>query len=198
MVPGIQSQTMDELSHILEQARDLIAQKGFAATSLEDIAEASGVAVSLLTETFKRRENVLFILTRQTLHNLLRLSKAATVGAKNPAETLERLIKVFINFTENNTDEMIVLAKADPTLLLDMSRFPNKECNFLREEYLDLYQSAIAWGVAEKYFDGVDPAKAAKVIVLLLFGTGGQLCRDFNVSYLSDEILAFVLKRFSG
>jgi len=147
---------------------------------------------------FKKKENILFILARQTQHNILRLSKAATVGAKDPVETLKRLVKVYINYIENNTDEMIALAKADPCLRLDLTHFPNKEYNFLRDEYLHLYKSAIDWGLREKLFTGVDPEQAATVIVALLHGICRQLCTDYTVSYLAEEILVFIEKRFAG
>jgi AcrR family transcriptional regulator len=188
---------MDNLPDILLAAKDLIVRNGFEATSIQDIARQSGVDAQAVLAYFPKKENILFILARQTRYNILKLSKAATVGAKDPVETLKRLVKVYINYTENNTDEMIVLAKADPFLRLDLSRFPNKEYDFLRDEYLYLYTSAIDWGIREKYFTGVEPQHAAKVIVALLNGVCTQLCTDFTVSYLADEILSFVEKRFA-
>ncbi|MBF0481539.1 MAG: TetR/AcrR family transcriptional regulator [Desulfovibrionaceae bacterium] len=186
------------LPEILRAARDLIVRNGFEATTIHDIARLAGVEAEAVVTLFKKKENILFILARQTRHNILRLSKAATVGSKEPVDTLKRLVKVFINYTENNTDEMIVLAKADPSLRLDLSRFPNKEYDFLRDEYLYLFESAIDWGIRENHFEGVVSRHAAKVVVSLLNGVCTQLCTDFTVSYLAEEILMFVEKRFAG
>ena len=188
---------MDKLPEILRAAKDLIVRNGFEATTIQDIAKQSGVDAETVLGYFQKKENILFIIARQTRYDILKLSKAATVGAKSPVETIQRLVKVYINYIENNTDEMIVLAKADPSLRLDLSRFPNKEYDFLRDEYLYLYTSAIEWGIREKYFAGIEPHHAAKVIVSLLNGIGTQLCTDFTVSYLADEILTFVAKRFA-
>ncbi len=69
---------------LLEHARALIARQGFAATNLEQIAEAAGVKPSIVTRSFKDKPGLVFAVAREFGDRLI----------ANPTDMAESLAKL--------------------------------------------------------------------------------------------------------
>ncbi len=85
-------------SEIIEAAAGLFISKGYEATSLQEIAEASEFSVGTLYNFFENKEDMYFAVIEAELAELNGLARAAMSQAAGPREKLEAFASAYFGY----------------------------------------------------------------------------------------------------
>jgi AcrR family transcriptional regulator len=98
---------------LLQVGRKLFAERGFVATSVEEIASKSGVSKPVVYEHFGGKEGLYAVVVDREVRSLLdRLTTALTAG--HPRELLEQAALALLQYIEEETDGFRVLVRESP------------------------------------------------------------------------------------
>ena len=98
---------------LLVVGRSLFAEKGFEATSIEEIAARAGVSKPVVYEHFGGKEGLYAVVVDREMGNLLdRLTRALSSG--QPHELVEQAALALLTYIEEETDGFRILARDSP------------------------------------------------------------------------------------
>jgi AcrR family transcriptional regulator len=98
---------------LLDIGRSLFAERGFEATSIEEIAARAGVSKPVVYEHFGGKEGLYAVVVDREMQRLLdRVVSALTAG--HPRELLEQAALVFLSYIEDETDGFRILIRDSP------------------------------------------------------------------------------------
>jgi AcrR family transcriptional regulator len=147
-------------SEVLAAALDLFAEKGFAATRLDDVAARAGVAKGTLYLYFKSKEEIFMAVVRESLVATLTSRRAAVESYSGPISALLAFVLEDwwrdIGSTKLSTIPKLVMAEA--------GNFPQIAEFYLREVILpvqELLAHIFERGMASGEFRRVDPRQVA-------------------------------------
>lgn len=86
---------------MLAVAEEVFADRGYQATSMDDIAERVGVSKPMIYEYFGSKEGLLVACIRDVRTQLTAAVTDAVVGAADPEQALRRGLVAFFEFTAN-------------------------------------------------------------------------------------------------
>lgn len=89
---------VDKKTAIYNQAATIFANKGFANTTVDEIAAAAGLAKGTVYYHFKSKEELLFSLIEQGVEKFVVQIETRTAKAKDGAERLDALIEAQVDF----------------------------------------------------------------------------------------------------
>ncbi len=163
------------IPEILDAALACFAEKGFAATRMEDIASRAGISKGTVYLYFESKQAVFKALARQSIGAQLEGVLAHVAGSQDTsAELLRFVIGAIAHFAI--TSDRVILGKV---LLAEAGNFPEL-AEFWRREIIDrgleVFQTIIRRGVASGEFRDVPPEHAARlciapILVLVLWRT---------------------------
>ncbi len=81
---------------LLDIAIDLFAQRGFAGTSIRDIAGAAGCSAANVYHHFRNKEALMLAILEQSMRNLPGRLRAAMAAASPPLDRFEQLVRAHI------------------------------------------------------------------------------------------------------
>ncbi|HUB84966.1 MAG TPA: TetR/AcrR family transcriptional regulator [Rhizomicrobium sp.] len=149
---------------ILDAALACFAERGFAATRMDDIAARAGVTKGTIYLYFENKEAVFKTLARESI--VLRLSEVRESMQHfdgRTADLLRFVITAMNDFIA--TSDRVVLPKV---LLAEVGNFPDL-AKFWREEIIDrglgLFASVIERGIARGEFRKLDPQHVARLCI---------------------------------
>lgn len=151
-------------SEILEAALTVFAERGYAATRMEDIAARAGVTKGTIYLYFDSKDAVFRSLVQESIGSTLDAFLAAAANFQGSAAellaTLIRGIGHFIGGSDRAVLPKIIVAEA--------GNFPGL-AEFYRREVIDkglaLLQSVVARGTAQGEFRALSPAHAARLCI---------------------------------
>lgn len=110
----------DKKVKLLEIAASVIQKQGIKKTTLDDIAEAAGMASTSMYYYFPSKNDLIHSVLKDLMNKTLVKSKEAIDAARSPEEKLVAIWKVlfstvsqsgvFLNFTVNTKPEIMLLA----------------------------------------------------------------------------------------
>ena len=83
---------------ILQEASEQFAKRGFAETSMRDIASSVGVQAASIYSHFSSKEEILWQIIRETTRDLVRLQEAALAEVEGPYERLRTFAYVHARY----------------------------------------------------------------------------------------------------
>lgn len=83
-------------------AEEIFAERGYQATSMDEVAERVGVSKPMIYEYFGSKEGLLIACVRNARAELLAATVAAVEGATSGEETLRRGLLAFFEFTDSH------------------------------------------------------------------------------------------------
>jgi len=97
--------------HVVDTAARLFAERGYQATSMDDLSEATGLAAGGLYHYIGSKECLLFLILQQLMDPLLEQA-GAIVASDAPAEDqLRELLRTWLAHLESHHDHMLVFAQ---------------------------------------------------------------------------------------
>jgi AcrR family transcriptional regulator len=98
---------------LLDVGRRLFAERGFEATSIEEVASRAGVSKPVVYEHFGGKEGLYAVVVDREMQNLLdRVTSALTAG--HPRELLEQAALALLDYIEQQTDGFRILVRDSP------------------------------------------------------------------------------------
>jgi AcrR family transcriptional regulator len=98
---------------LLDIGRSLFAERGFDATSVEEIATKAGVSKPVVYEHFGGKEGLYAVVVDREVQKLLEAIKGS-LTAGNPREVLERVAFALLGYVEQNSDGFRILVRDSP------------------------------------------------------------------------------------
>jgi AcrR family transcriptional regulator len=100
---------------LVEVGRVLLAEKGYEATSIEEIAARAGVSKPVVYEHFRGKEGLYAVVVDRAMTSLLdRIRSALTAG--NPRQLVEQAALALLTYIEDDTDGFLVLTRDAPVV----------------------------------------------------------------------------------
>jgi AcrR family transcriptional regulator len=157
-------------AEILEAALAVFAERGFAATRMDDIARRAGVTKGTIYLYFESKEAVFRSLVSESIGSTIQGFRAAAEQFEGPASELLKMILHGMGHFLLESDR-VVLPKI---VIAEAGNFPSL-AEFYRREVIDrglsMLQSVIQRGIAQGEFRAVKPEHAARLCVApLLLG----------------------------
>jgi AcrR family transcriptional regulator len=104
----------DRRLQLLDVGRELFAQRGFEATSIEEIAAHADVSKPVVYEHFGGKEGLYAVVVDREMQLLLGQFAAALTRPGSPRELLERAALVLLDYIESDPDGFRVLTRDYP------------------------------------------------------------------------------------
>jgi AcrR family transcriptional regulator len=99
---------------LLDIGRSLFAQRGFDATSVEEIAQKAGVSKPVVYEHFGGKEGLYAVVVDREMSSLLDAITGALTSTGHPRELLERAALALLDYIEQSTDGFRILVRDSP------------------------------------------------------------------------------------
>ncbi|HVV25266.1 MAG TPA: TetR/AcrR family transcriptional regulator [Pseudonocardiaceae bacterium] len=99
---------------LLDVARELLAERGFDATSVEEIAHRAAVSKPVVYAHFGGKEGIYAVVVDREMRRVLdRIESSLAVGG-HPRELLERAARAFLAYVEEYPDGFRILVRDSP------------------------------------------------------------------------------------
>src|SRR3954467_14795178 len=106
----------DRREQLIVIARGLFAERGYEATSIEEIAARADVSKPVVYEHFGGKEGLYAVVVDREMQRLLdRFAAALSIGG-HPRELLERAALVLLDYIEEEADGFRVLVRDSPAI----------------------------------------------------------------------------------
>jgi AcrR family transcriptional regulator len=112
--PRVRMTGAQRREQLLEIGRELFAQKGFEATSIEELSVRADVSKPVVYEHFGGKEGLYAVVVDREMHALLERFTSALSAPGRPRELLERAALVLLDYIEEDTDGFRVLTRDAP------------------------------------------------------------------------------------
>lgn len=178
---------------IEDVASDLFRERGYAATSIRDIARALSVQGASLYAHVTSKEDVLWAIVDRAASRFEAAAERAESAAEarrpgDPAEALAALVRAHVEVLAGDVDEAGVFVHEWRSL------GPDRRAAILRrrDAYERRFRTRIAEGIAVGAFALTDPAVASSALLSALNGVAtwydpaGRLPADRIVDHLVD------------
>ena len=99
---------------LLDIGRGLFAQKGFDATSVEEIAASAGVSKPVVYEHFGGKEGLYAVVVDREMSALLDAITGALTSSGQPRELLEQAAFALLDYIEKSSDGFRILVRDSP------------------------------------------------------------------------------------
>lgn len=149
---------------ILEAAAQIFREKGYHATSMNDIAQIVNLQKASLYHHIHSKQELLLLLLDQGLDLLMARVGQVVASDLPPQVKIERSMKTYLQTMIDHRDLAAVLLFEHRSLDADLRKrhFPR------RDQFERLWRDLIAEGVQQGVFDCPDPGLAAKYLLGVL------------------------------
>ncbi|MDH5642606.1 MAG: TetR/AcrR family transcriptional regulator [Gemmatimonadota bacterium] len=154
--PWVEEKRKRRRQEILKAALRAFREKGYHATTLDDIAEGLGVQKTALYHYFPDKEAILFSCHRDSVNEVCRLLEDAEQRFTSPVEKLRYLVRQHVRIMTDTLDGS-PLAFEVPSL----SDAHHAEIVAARDRYEVGMRGIIEAGICQGVFRKVDPKLAA-------------------------------------
>ncbi|MFK7837982.1 MAG: TetR/AcrR family transcriptional regulator [Sulfitobacter sp.] len=173
---------------VRDAARQLFAQRGYAAVSMRAIAAEVGVQAGALYNYTPDKQSLLSDLMRVHLEELL--AAAEVVGQGDAMARLKRFVEFHIRFHADRPDEVFIAYME----LRNLSDENFAQIEALRRQYEDRLEAILIDGVQSGVVDVADTKIVTLAIIAMLTGVntwfreGGRLSLDEVVAQYWDMV----------
>lgn len=158
---------------VQEAALRLIAQHGFAAVSMRQIASEVGIQAGALYNYISDKQSLLFDLLRTHMEDLLTARRSAS-NSGSPSRRLEEFTRFHIRWHLPRGDQVFIsymeLRNLEPANFAEIER--------LRKHYEDELQSILEDGVAAGLFRIADTKVTTLALIAMLTGVSNWYRED--------------------
>jgi AcrR family transcriptional regulator len=177
---------------LLAVAAELFAEKGFDATSVQEVVERAQVTKGALYHYFDSKQDLLYEIYHSIISVQLSDLERILALREPAAQTLRAIIISLVETTAERADQALVFSR-------EMHRLDRDKLDLVRADrrrYNDLVRDVVARAQTDGEFKTVADADT---VALVVFGVVNQLPRWYNprgpktARQLGDEIADFVL-----
>ncbi|TCO62515.1 TetR family transcriptional regulator [Actinocrispum wychmicini] len=107
----------DREQQMMTVAEAVFAERGYAASSMDEIAERVGVSKPMLYEYFGSKEGLLVACIRQVRAELHDLTAEAVIDARSPEDALRKGLITFFRFTDEHRRSWDLLLRTEAAVV---------------------------------------------------------------------------------
>jgi len=148
----------------LQTAADLFRERGYRATTLDDIAARLGMSKASLYKSFHAKEEMLAVISRRTIETFTRELALVLRSSLTPEEKLRRVVRDHVRFVIANRSFLTVFFSEEANLPARLARALAQQ----KDRYDKGIESLVVDGVRQGVFRDVPPR-------LVVFGLLGML-----------------------
>jgi AcrR family transcriptional regulator len=169
---------MSSLGRIQRAAVRLFADRGFAATGIRDISRSAGLNSAMIYHHTGGKEELLAVIMRAALANLLTVGEQAVATTREPVVQLVRLVRTHVAMAAVNPLSVKVTNREVNALTGDN----HTEIMDLRNRYEALFRDVLRHGTAAGELHTADPVIARLALI--------EMCNGVANWYRPDGRLA--------
>lgn len=187
-------------SEIARKAIEVLARRGFQATTIQDIADASGLGKGTIYHYFKTKEEILVAVSGEIFNEMERSLGAALLRMEGPMDKLSALIQESLRVTEDIENLFIVyselwLMNVRSSHYDDFMRMIKCLNNDLRDMVARLIEEGKKKGVWAK---DIDSSALAAYLIASFDGVIVHYLMDktsFDITHVTREFIRFFLQQ---
>jgi len=186
---------------IEEVASDLFRERGYAATSVRDIARALSVQGASLYAHVASKEDVLWAIVDRTAARFEAAADEAELAAESrrpsdPVEAISALVRAHVGVLVADVDEAAVFV----TEWRSLSEEHRGQILERRDAYQVRFRRHVEAGIAVGAFELTDPALAASTLLSALNGVAGWYAPTGRLGpdQLTDHLVDLALRMLQG
>ena len=157
---------------ILRTAADLFRERGFPATTLDDIAKPLGMSKASLYTYFRAKEEILAAISRETIESFTRELSLVLGSDLSPEAKLRRIVREHVRFVIANRSFLTVFFSEEANLPARFARALAAQ----KDRYDKGVESVIADGIRRGVFRDMPP----RLVVFGLLGMVNWLYKWYN------------------
>ena len=186
---------------LLQAAKELFGEYGFAETTFKKISDRAGVALGLLTHHYGNKEKLFFAAGMDVLENFISVLQQATSEAEDGRNGVLNFCRTYLAFSIDPNTHWLVLVRCSP--YSDMKTSEDRDI-MLRKfgEVHQLLEVQLKRGLEDGSIATLDPTSTAQVITGLMVGANRtRVLTPYTVGSSQDfytETLTFVDRAISA
>ncbi|MEZ5077715.1 MAG: TetR/AcrR family transcriptional regulator [Solirubrobacterales bacterium] len=151
--PALRERYERRRSEVIATAARVFAERGFQATSISDLTEATGLAAGGLYHYIESKDRLLLGVCNELLDPVLAEAREIVAEQRPPAEQLRQLLRAWLAHIASRRDHMLVFAQERHVI----EREPQwAQIRGQRKEFEQLLDGVLARGEAENAFAFAD------------------------------------------
>lgn len=177
---------------LLQAAKELFGEYGYAETTFKKISDRAGVALGLLTHHYGNKEKLFLASGLDVLEHFLSHLKAAVAGAPTGYDAVMRFCRAYLDFSIDPHSNWLVLVRCSP--YSDMKTTTDRDLMDSRFARIhELLAGLLVRGVEDGSLVQLDADGTAQVVISLLVGANRtRVLTPYASQGLYEETLAFV------
>ncbi len=177
---------------ILRSAADLFREKGYRASTLDDIAARLGMSKATLYTYFRAKEEMLAAISRETIESFTRELGLVLRSSLPPEEKLRRVVRQHVRFVIANRSFLTVFFSEEASLPPRFAR----QLAAQKDRYDKGVESIVLEGIRRGVFREMPP----RLVVFGLLGMLNWLYKWYNPSgrWGAEEVSAAFLTLIEG
>ena len=160
-IPRTQEELEERRREIATAAADLIFEKGFNETSVNQIAKAAGIGKSTLYDFFPTKDEIILYLMVEFITELTRRAKAIIASEGSVADRLYRVMCMHLDILLQ--DKALILKLSFEAQRLSIEN--QQRYQVMRYAYQDLITELVDEGIADGSFRPIDPVIVMKTLL---------------------------------
>lgn len=157
---------------ILRTAADLFRERGYRATTLDDIAARLGMSKASLYRSFRAKEEMLGAISRETIETFTRGLTVVLRSDLSPEDKLRRVVREHVRFVIANRSFLTVFFSEEPSLPPRLARAIAQQ----KDRYDKGVEAIVVEGARSGVFRDVPP----RLVVFGLLGMLNWLYKWYN------------------
>ena len=185
----------DRTEILIDTAADIFRRKGYAATSLQEIADAVGILKGSIYHYIETKEDLLFAIIERN-HALIIEGNQGWREVEDPVEALRSFIEGHMRYSLQNPIDSIVFVRDFRALSEERAAEITRRESAYDQEFRSLVKKALDAG---RLREGVTPAFASRAVFGMTnwthywYQSAGRLSVDKVVGELSTYAMASLL-----
>ncbi|MDE7371062.1 MAG: TetR/AcrR family transcriptional regulator [Desulfovibrio sp.] len=177
---------------LLQAAKELFGEYGYAETTFKKISDRAGVALGLLTHHYGNKEKLFLASGLDVLEQFLAHLKKAVAGAPTGYDAVMRFCRAYLDFSIDPHSNWLVLVRCSP--YSDMKTKTDRDLMDSRFARIhELLAGLLVRGVEDGSLVQLDADGTAQVVISLLVGANRtRVLTPYAPQGLYEETLAFV------
>lgn len=179
---------------ILQAAEELLAEKGYHDTSIDEIGARVGISKATVYLHFKTKEELVFALFERDMQKFLQMMEAIVASPKGPRARLEEMFRTMYKGVLSKKFQMISTISASPALR-KMFEEQHERLKALSEQPVAEVRTLLEAGKVTGDFDPTLPTEVMLSTFFSLLSPHVHQRLFANTSQLSPEELVSALER---
>jgi AcrR family transcriptional regulator len=163
-IPLTEEYRLDKRAEIAHATAELIFHQGFNETSLNQIAQKTGIGKSTIYDYFSSKDEIILLLLDEPLAEVRSQAEDLAAGAGTPAERITQILEMHLEVLLRDKAFIFKLSFEFQRLPLDVqARHEDK-----RQVYQELLRGLVREGISEGSFRPADPDITVKILLSIL------------------------------